>query len=64
VTKVHIQADDIRVGDTIIRTAGNYLNEGVPVLAIEKTGVEVTVNPGSPSEMTGYVWQNLTVERN
>ncbi|MET8694717.1 hypothetical protein ABZV65_19490 [Streptomyces bauhiniae] len=59
-TELTIQADSFQIGDIVHTDDGRR----VEIRAIKRgDGGELTINPGSPDELDGMVWQHATVTR-
>jgi hypothetical protein len=59
VSEIHIPADDLRVGDVIVHDNGETT---VRELDRSKAPTIIT-NPDQPDEISGYLWQHVTVRR-
>jgi hypothetical protein len=59
VTLHHIPADDLRPGDVIVHDGGE-----TDVRELDRSASPTIVtNPGSSDEISGYVWEHVTVRR-
>ncbi|WP_030757277.1 hypothetical protein [Streptomyces sp. NRRL F-5135] len=58
-TDLHIPADDLRIGDIIIHNDGE-----TAVRALDRSAAPTIVtNPGDTDQISGYLWQHVTVRR-
>ncbi|MFF7411685.1 hypothetical protein [Streptomyces lydicus] len=57
--ETHIAADDLRIGDVIVHDGGV-----TTVRELDRSqSPTIVTNPGQPDEVSGYLWQHVTVQR-
>lgn len=58
-SETYIPADDLRVGDVIVHAEGE-----TTVRELDRTqSPTIVTNPGQSDEISGYLWQHVTVRR-